>query len=237
MTNIVRGGTDMAPRWEHARLAAPSNLSPLRRLPQSVLAQLHHSSRTADFPAGSRIFGPGEAPINFLLLLKGVVRVQQVSDRGREIVLYRLFAREGEALPADFLMDYEDDQTEGVAETRICALAVSRSLFDELIATSREFREFVFSAFNHRLFHLCRVIEDIAFSRIDERLAYKLIELEANNGRVVATHQQLANELGSSREVISRQINDFQRRGWIKTSRGNVDIANRAALFRLAQQA
>ncbi|MCP2132576.1 Crp/Fnr family transcriptional regulator [Bradyrhizobium ottawaense] len=237
MTNIAHSETDMTPRWEPARFGAPSNHLPLRPLPQSLLLRLRHSGRTAHFAAGSRIFGPGQAPTSLLLLLKGVIRVQRVSNRGREIVLYRLFARDSDALTTEFLMDYGDDQTEGVAETRICALAVSQSLFDELIASSREFREFVFSAFNHRLLNLSRVIEDIAFSRVDERLAHKLIELEADNGRVAATHQKLANELGCSREVISRHINDFQRCGWIKTSRGTVDIVNRAALSRLAQQA
>src|SRR5262249_4448003 len=152
-------------------------------------------------------------------------------------VLYRVLAGESCALTTAFLMDYEEHQAEGIAETRVRALLISRSLFDELIATSRDFREFVFSAVNHRIASLFRVIEELAFSRIDVRLAQKLIELGSANGQVSATHQELANELGSAREVISRQINEFQRRGWIKASRGIIDVANRAALSRLAHQA
>ncbi|MCP2132874.1 Crp/Fnr family transcriptional regulator [Bradyrhizobium ottawaense] len=236
--NIARGNSEMAPIWNRLCLGVtPPLLPPPQPFPQSVLSRLRYKSRTITFPAGSRIFGPGQASTHLLLLLDGVVRVQQVSDRGREIVLYRVLAADaGGSLTTEFLMDYDGNHTEGIAETRICAFLISHSLFDELIATSREFRDFAFSTFSHRCFSLIRLIEELAFSRIDERLAQKLIELAMDNGRVAVTHQRLANELGSAREVISRQINEFQRRGWVKASRGNVDIEDRAALFRLAQQ-
>ncbi len=127
-------------------------------------------------------------------------------------------------------------QAEGIAETRVRGVAVPRALFDELIATSREFRQFVFAAFSRRITNLFRLIEEVVFSRIDVRLALKLIELASESGQIAATHQELANELGSAREVISRQVNELQRRGWIKASRGTVTIVDRAALSRLAQQ-
>jgi len=207
---------------------------PLRQLPPAVFARLRDSSLTIELPEGSRIFGPGQAPENFLLLLEGVIRVQQSSESGREIVLYRVFAGESCALTTACLMGYEEYQAEGIAETRIRAVAIPRSLFDELIATSREFRQFVFTAFSRRVTNLFRVIEEVAFSRIDVRLAQKLIELAKTGGHISATHQELANELGSAREVISRQLNEFQRRGWIKVARGTVDIIDAAALSRLA---
>jgi len=207
---------------------------PLRQLPPAVFARLRDSSLTIELPEGSRIFGPGQAPENFLLLLEGVIRVQQSSESGREIVLYRVFAGESCALTTACLMGYEEYQAEGIAETRIRAVAIPRSLFDDLIATSREFRQFVFTAFSRRVTNLFRVIEEVAFSRIDVRLAQKLLELARTDGHISATHQELANELGSAREVISRQLNEFQRRGWIKVARGMVDITDVAALSRLA---
>lgn len=238
MTNIGGSGNIVVNRREPPLGASPTSLpSPLGRLPPNVSRRLCASSLAIEFSAGSRIFGPGQTPEHFLLLLDGVMRVQQTSDKGREIILYRVLAGESCALTTAFLMGCEDYQAEGIAETRIRALAISRSSFDELITTSREFREFVFSTLNSRISNLFRIIEELAFSRIDVRLAQKLIELGSVSGHVTATHQELANELGSAREVISRQINEFQRRGWIKASRGTVDISNRAALFRLTQQA
>ena len=83
---------------------------------------------------------------------------------------------------------------------------------------------------------LFMVIEEIAFQRLDIRLAQKLIELARDTGQIRATHQQLAAELGTAREVISRQLGEFQRRGWIGQARGVVDLLDAAAIGRLAAQ-
>jgi CRP/FNR family transcriptional regulator len=185
-------------------------------------------------PAGTRIFGPGQSPEAYLLVLDGTVRVQQVSDAGREIVLYRVLTGESCALTTACLMGYEEYQADGIAETDVEAVAIPRATFDELIAKSAAFRKFVFTAFSVRITNLFRVIEDVAFARIDVRLAQRLLELGRDKGRIDLTHQQLAAELGTAREVISRQLNEFQRRGWIATSRGAIDISRPDALRQLA---
>lgn len=207
---------------------------PLKALPADIRSRLISASAIVELPEGSRIFGPGQAPESFLLLLDGTIRVQQASEGGREIVLYRVHAGESCALTTACLMGYEEYQAEGIAETRIRAVAIQRALFDDLIATSKQFRQFVFTAFSRRVTNLFRVIEEVVFSRIDVRLAHRLLELAGKSDRVDATHQQLANELGSAREVVSRQMTEFQRRGWITAQRGSVELTDRAALARLA---
>ncbi len=205
---------------------------PLKNL--SEVKRLRHGSMIVVLPEGSRIFGPGHAPENFLLLLEGSIRVQQVSEGGREIVLYRVSPGESCALTTACLMGYEDYQAEGIAETAVRAVAIPRSIFDELIASSRDFRRFVFTAFSRRVTNLFRVIEEVAFARIDVRLAQRLLQLADDSHRLPATHQDLANELGSAREVISRQLHEFQRRGWIKATRGEIELTDRRALTDLA---
>lgn len=207
----------------------------LQRLPAAVREQLIRGSKVVDLPEHSRIFGPGQAPQSFLLLLDGTVRVQQVSESGREIVLYRVSAGETCALTTACLMAYEDYQAEGIAETAVQAVALGRCVFDDLIASSAEFRRFVFTAFSQRVTSLFRLIEDVAFARLDVRLAQRLLQLADADGRVHATHQQLAGELGTAREVISRQLTDFQRRNWIKVLRGTVEIVDQPALLNLSQ--
>jgi CRP/FNR family transcriptional regulator len=187
-----------------------------------------------DLPAGTRIFGPGQSPENYLLLLEGTVRVQQVSENGREIVLYRVAAGQSCALTTACLMGYEDYQAEGVAETAVTAVAIPRATFDEAIARSAAFRKFVFTAFSVNVTTLFKLIEEVAFSRIDERLAQRLLQLADAAGHIEITHQQLAAELGSAREVIGRQLNEFQRRGWVTTSRGSIDLTNPGGLRQLA---
>lgn len=110
-----------------------------------------------------------------------------------------------------------------------------RALFDRLIASSREFRQFVFTAFSRRVTNLFRLIEEVAFQRIDVRLAQKLLELAGSRQHIAATHQDLANELCSAREVISRQLSEFARRGWLRVARGTVEIIDGSALTQLAR--
>lgn len=193
-------------------------------------------SRVISLPAGSRIFGPGQAPENFLLLIDGTLRVQQVSPGGREIVLYRVSAGESCALTTACLMGYDDYLAEAIAETDIRAVAIPRAAFDDLIARSPEFRRFVFTAFSQRVTNLFRVIDDIVFARMDIRLAQKILELTGSRAHLAVTQQQLAAELGTAREVVGRLLGEFQRRGWLTLMRGGLMLADREAIRRLAEE-
>lgn len=207
----------------------------LSQLPDDVRKTLATETRVVSLPEGTRIFGPGQSPASFLLLLNGVVRVQQVSENGREIVLYRVSAGESCPLTTACLMGYDNYLADGVAETAIEAATIPRATFDDLMGRSALFRRFVFAAFSARIGDLFRVIEDIAFQRLDIRLAQKLVERADGQGQVNATHQQLAVEIGSAREVVSRQLQEFQRRGWVKSGRGVIALTDRNAVAALAQ--
>lgn len=212
-----------------------SRFAGLARLDADIQAQLIKRSKRVSVAAGTVIFGPDKAPENLLLLLSGTVRVQQISEQGREIVLYRVHAGESCVLTTACLLAYENYSAEGLAESDIAAVAIPKSVFDEMIAQSKTFREFVFSAYSKRITDLFHVVEEIAFQRMDIRLAEKLLALMGPNQQIRSTHQQMAAELGTAREVVSRQLNEFQRRGWIALSRGVIDILTPDALRKLAQ--
>jgi CRP/FNR family transcriptional regulator len=206
----------------------------LAHLPEDRREELRRAGQVVTLPAGSRIFGPGQSPQSYLLMLDGSVRVQQVSETGREIVLYRVSAGQSCALTTACLMGYEDYPAEAVAETEVRAVTIPRATFDALVAASPEFRRFVFASFSRTVTDLCRVIDDVAFARLDLRLAQKLIELSAGGDRLAVTQAQLAAELGSAREVVGRTLSEFQKRGWIAQARGSLTLLDRAALERLA---
>lgn len=205
----------------------------LSRLDGRVKDMLLKRSTVITVPKDTVIFGPGKSPENLLLMLDGTVRVQQLAENGREIVLYRVHAGESCVLTTACLLAYEDYSAEGIAETEVSAVAIPRNVFDDLVAGSAEFRNFVFTAYSRRITDLFLVIEEIAFRRMDIRLAQKVLDL-ARDGKVEATHQQMAAELGTAREVVSRQLSEFQRREWVAQSRGEIRILNRAALEDLA---
>ncbi|OSQ47289.1 Crp/Fnr family transcriptional regulator [Marivita geojedonensis] len=209
----------------------------LSTLPENVKRYLVDESKVMRVPPGTAVFGPGAVPDNLLFLLNGRVRVQQTSESGRDIVLYRVEAGESCVLTTACLLAHEPYSAEGITETEVTAVAIPRGAFDRLMASSREFRDFVLTAYARRITDLFRVIDDVAFGRIDVRLASRLISLAPREDDLATTHQQLATELGTAREVISRVLNDFQKRGFIAQSRGKITLLDRASLSRLAESA
>lgn len=208
----------------------------LKDLSDELRADLIAGSQVVSVPAGTQIFEPGQSADNLLLLLDGVVRVQQKSETGREVTLYRVHTGESCVLTTACMLAHEDYSADGVAETDVTAVAIPRKTFDDLAARSFVFREFIFKAYSRRITDLCTLIDDIVFQRMDVRLAARLLEL-ADKNVVHATHQTLANELGTAREVISRTLAEFQRRGWIEQSRGEVRLTGRGGIENLAQTA
>ena len=206
----------------------------LSRLEPPIKQLLLSRSAIIEVPERTTIFDPGNLPENMLFLLDGTVRVQQVSDTGLEIVLYRIQAGQSCVLTTACLMAYENYSAEGISETVVQAAAVPRDLLDDLVAQSKSFRDFVFAAFSKRITDLFLMIDEMAFQRLDVRLADKLLGLSDGHDSVATTHQELSVELGTAREVISRQLQEFQRRGWIEQGRGSVGLLDRTKLKLLA---
>ena len=207
----------------------------LSRLPEGVRAELEAGSKTVSVPAGTQVFAPGQSADNLLLLLDGTVRVLQKSETGREVLLYRVHAGETCVLTTACMLAFEEYSADGIAETDVTAVAIPRATFDALVAKSAVFREFVFTTYSRRITDLFTLIDEIVFRRVDVRLASRLLELADADSVVHATHAVLASELGTAREVISRTLAEFQRRGWVEQSRGEVRLTGRSGLDRLVK--
>jgi CRP/FNR family transcriptional regulator len=122
---------------------------------------------------------------------------------------------------------------EGVAETDVRAAIVGDALFHDLLGRSAVFRRFVFAACGRRLADLLCRLQEVAFERIDRRLAQILLAMPARQGAIAATHQTLATELGTAREVVSRQLKDFERRGWLRLGRGSIVLLRPEAIAKV----
>jgi CRP/FNR family transcriptional regulator len=206
----------------------------LRDLPPDIAGALVAGSKVVALPSGAKVFEPGQHADNLLMLLSGTVRVQQRSDTGREVFLYRVHAGESCVLTTACMLADEDYAAEGITETEVEAVVIPRKVFDDLAGRSALFRRFIFRAYSRRIADLFGLIDDIVFQRVDVRLAARLLEL-ARDGLVQVTHQALAVELGTAREVVSRTLGEFQRRGWVEQSRGSIRIVNQEAVGRLAR--
>jgi len=206
-------------------------------LPQDVRERLKKSAQIIHMKKGDQVFGPMNIPDSLFFLYDGRIRVSQTSDAGREIVLYRVEAGESCVLTTACMLAEEAYNAEGIAETDVTVVMLPKPVFNRLSAEEDAFRNFVFNAYSRRLIDLLRVVDDVAFGRIDVRLAERLLSLGDGLKEVRATHQDLASELGTAREVISRVLNDFQKRELIEQSRGLITLRNKAGLAAIAEAA
>lgn len=181
-------------------------------------------------PAGVPVFREGDACNNFLLVLDGSVRVQKLSEGGREIVLYRVSEGQSCILTTACLLGGQRYNAEAYSENEVRAVAIPYAAFQQAMHGSQGFREFVFSAYAQRMTELLMLIDAITFGRIEPRLANHLLQLSDDQGVVRTTHQELARELGSAREVISRMLKDFERRSLVQLNRGAIVLQDRTAL-------
>lgn len=205
----------------------------LREITDPVGRRVITAAQHLRVPPGTTVFHTGDPCRNYLLVIDGSVRVQQTAPNGREIVLYRVGPGESCVLTTSCLLATSGYAAEGITEDEVEAVAIPAPDFHRAVAESPGFRQFVFDGFGQRLAELMTLIEEVAFGRLDARLAQRLLRLAGEADRVETTHQQLATEIGSAREVVSRQLKEFERRGWVALGRGHVDLRDRRALAAL----
>lgn len=184
------------------------------------------STQTMNIPAETTLYRAGDECGAFVLVLNGSIRVQMVSELGQEIVLYRVEEGQSCILTTACLFSDEKYGAEGITETEVTAVAMPAPVFQDTVARSAGFRQFVFSSYGQRLTNLFMLIEAIAFGRMDKRLISTLLDRADAQGLISITHQELARELGTAREVVSRLLKDFERRGLVGLSRGKVSLAD-----------
>jgi CRP/FNR family transcriptional regulator len=206
----------------------------LSEIDDAVINSIMNKAGIINMPAKATAFRQGDNCSNYLLIVSGRIKVLTRAESGREIVLYRLNDGDSCVLTTSCLFGSARYPAEGIAETDVVALAIPATEFHEAVQQSQSFREFVFASFSSHLGSLIALVEEVAFGKLDIRLARHLIKLSADNASVDTTHQQLATELGSAREVISRQLKDFESKGWLKLHRGSIEIIDQQALIDLA---
>lgn len=208
-----------------------------RHFPQLInpsdpdMQNLVASATLTVLPAGKTLFYPGAPCQNYVLVVAGTIRVHLISENGREVLLYEVLPGDSCILTTACLLGQKAYPAEGITEDEVQAFVIGRYDFQRALDRSTLFRSFVFENFSARLASVITRMEEVVFEAIERRLAKHL--LAASDGRLTITHQKLAAELGTAREVISRNLKRFERYGWITLSRGAIVIQDPAALKRL----
>ena len=183
-------------------------------------------SQIAHCPAHTKLIRYGEPVDKLFIVLSGVIKVYESASSGREISLYRSYDGEVCMLSLTRMLHRAAQCAEAITEEDTRLLMVPREYFDRLIAESEGFRLFILSAMSSCLDELMQLTAEVGFNNLDFRLA-QLIRRLAEHGasiRLKLTHQAIANELGTTREVISRLLKDFEKAGYIKLGRGRIQV-------------
>jgi CRP/FNR family transcriptional regulator len=203
-----------------------------QQLPESAVDEIVRAAAQRQVEAGTILFESASPCTGFPMLLEGNVRVVKSAPSGREVQLYRVTPGESCLLSSSCLLGGSAYSATGIAETAVTLLALPPALFHQLLAEHKPFRDYVFGLFSERLADLMALVEAVTFHKLDQRLAALLL----GKGELVrSTHQGLADELGSVREMVSRLLSNFQDRGWVALGREQIRITDAAALRRLAQ--
>ena len=196
--------------------------------------ELFDSSNVITVPENTTVFSQGDACKNYLIVLDGKLKVFTRAENGREIVLYRLSGGDSCVLTTSCLFSHKNYPAEGETETMVKALAIPASKFEAALQKSASFRAQVFSAFSSHLSDMIVLVEEVAFGKLDVRLAKHLLAQRDENDTLTATHQNIATELGSAREVISRLLKELESRGLVEVNRGKILVRDVAGLQALA---
>jgi CRP/FNR family transcriptional regulator len=186
---------------------------------------------------GDYFLREGDPCANFAIVVSGRMRVFKLGESGHEITLYHVGA--GEACPLNVSCILSDRPVPAMArvEEAVEAIIVPAATFRRWIADHEYLRKFVFQMFSSRLSEVMSLVEEIAFRRMDQRLARRLSDLfveDTSRGSIEITHANIAADLGTAREVVSRLLKDFERVGAIGLSRGRILLRDRAVLRGLA---
>lgn len=206
----------------------------LREIEDVNLDRFFESGVPVRLDADQFVFRPGDTCESFLILIEGDIRVQLISEDGKEVTLYRIGPGGSCVLTTSCLFSSENYPAEAIAETDVKALAFSRDVFERTVEISAPFRRFVFDGFSQRLAKVIARMEELAFTSIDYRLANTLVDLH-ERGQTKVTHNDLAVELGTAREVVSRHLKRMEKRGLIRLARGQITVLDLPELLRISR--
>ena len=184
-------------------------------------------SQEVSLSAGKYICLEGDLCNYLPLVISGSVRVYKIGESGREITLYHLEKGDSCIMTASCIMSQKEFPAFAVAETEVQAIVIPAKTIRQWVTQNPIWQEYVFGLLSQRLVNVIEIVEEVAFRRMDYRIASYLVQnTDSKTKNIKITHEVIAQELGSSREVVSRILKTFEKQGLISLSRGKIQIDN-----------
>ena len=193
-----------------------------------LIKEFEAKVKVVEAKEGDKIIGVGQTVRVIPFLLKGSLKVSRLDEKLNEIFLYYLNAMEGCAMTFTFCMQQFPSEVQAVAEEDIVYLAIPISVMDEWIVKYPTWKSFVMRTIRSRFNELMHAIDQLAFQKLDERLVTYLKEKSKITGSTVLnlSHTEIANDLASSREVVSRLLKKLELDGRLLLYRNQIKLLN-----------
>jgi len=188
------------------------------------LMALSHNASLVEAPKNHRLFSTGDVCENFVLVAEGQVRVQLSTKSGREMILFRLEPGQSCALTTSCLLTDSPYYAEGIAETPLKLIMIPAATFRSTLSSHPKLSIRLLDNYAQRIGQLTSVIDRLMSRDLGAELKIFLLEKADKNHKVKFSHQKIADELGSSREVISRKLKLMEKAGLISLSRGLIKL-------------
>lgn len=194
--------------------------------------QFAESGRVVELKTGQAFLRRGSVVDTFAMVVGGVLRVAKTGEGGREITLYTVGPGECCTVNLLCLLTGQESPVEAVVEEDLRAVLYSRDTFRRWVNESPAFRDFVHQQLAERMVGMMALVEEVAFQRMDRRLAGYLSDKVERGGaaQLCLTHEAVATDLGTAREVVSRLLKCFEKRGLVELSRGRITVTDAARL-------
>lgn len=177
-----------------------------------------------EIPAGTTILKIGQTIRSTMLVLEGVVKLYQEDEEGNEFFIYHI--QPGQACAVSMVCTYQAEKSQVMAKTLtdVTLLTIPLQYMDKWLSQYKSWHYFVIKTYRARYEELLKTVNEIAFKNMDERLEFYLKGQVKQFGKLVKlTHQDIANDLNSSREVISRLMKKMEKNGWIRINRNSFE--------------
>jgi CRP/FNR family transcriptional regulator, anaerobic regulatory protein len=194
-----------------------------QKAPQGLVDSILTSSQYMSAPPDTLLLSEGQYCPGLILMLAGEKRVYKATETGREITLYTVDPGEFCILTASSTLSNTPYPANAKSITQVEMLVVPPDKFQEYLSQYQEMRDLIFSHISKNFTDVMELITEVTFKRMDERLLDYLIE-KSEDGKLYATHQTIANELGTAREVVSRLLKDLERKGIVILSRSYIQL-------------
>lgn len=200
------------------------------------LPSLVSQAREIELEKGLCVFSQGQKADNFLVVTQGCVTVFACSKEGRKIVLYRVRPGELCVLTTACLIGHTRYPAEAVTDSDTRAHVISHSDFDHYLDNSRTFRQFVFAGMGSRLAQVTRRFEQVTLDSVEHRLVRYILKRAKNDPAIETTHEQVATDIGSAREVVSRKLKTLADAGLVRLERGKITMIDTTGLEAVANR-